>query len=98
MFIVGITTKHKRTGFQFTPENLMKNIDRLGPWSNFALAEIAIFHYFPKVKQDDDSAKEIDLMSKLCHKYEMYWSDWIIMYHYDVGYKGPFNPDYVNEY
>lgn len=88
----------KTTGFQFTPDNLLDNIDKLGPWSSFSLAEEAILHYFPNIKRIKSTVEQINAMSKLCHEFEMYWSDWIIMYQNDVGYKGKFNTGAVNEF
>jgi hypothetical protein len=81
----------------FTPENLLDNIESLGPWSSYALAEIAICHYFPDVRKIKKPVDLIKAMSDLCFIYEMYWSDWIIMYHNDIGYKR-INPRFVNEY
>jgi len=35
----------KMKPFVFTPENLIKNIKKIGPWSAFGLAEEAMFYY-----------------------------------------------------
>lgn len=86
--------------FKFTPKNLLDNIDRLGPWSCFALAEHAILHYFPRMKKIKGTAEQICKMAELSTKYEMCWQDWIILYQLDIGYDAPngFNSDYVNEH
>jgi hypothetical protein len=84
--------------FKFTPENLFDNLDRLGGWSMYALAEEAMFHYFPNLKRIKSPGKQIQRMCEISNEYGMdWWIDWIILYHLDVGYKN-FNSDYVNGY
>jgi hypothetical protein len=82
--------------FVFTPDNLIDNLDRLGPWSTFALAEEAMLHYFPSL-EFKDMVERISRMAAICCKYEMCWQDMVLLYHLDKGYKN-FNPDYVNEH
>lgn len=84
----------------FTSDNLLDNIDKLGPWSSYGLARIALKHYFPEYYDEDgncDVSIEVELCAKLgCE----YWNDVIIKYQTEVGYDAPdgFNPDYVNEF
>lgn len=85
--------------FIFTPENLIENIDRLGPWSSYGLASEALKHYFPKMYDEDgycDIIKEVELLKKLGF---VYWNEVIVKYQTEVGYKAEngFNPDCVNE-
>lgn len=84
--------------FLFTPDNLLENIHRLGPWSCYGLASKALQHYFPESYDEDgycDVAEEAKLLSKLrCN----YWEDVIVKYHKEVGYVNGFDPDRVNEF
>lgn len=88
--------------FVFTPNNLLDNIDKLGPWSQYGLAAEALAHYFPEEYDEDGNCKgdvnrEVELLDQLgCQ----YWVDAVIKYQNEVGYKAPngFNPDAVNEY
>ena len=84
--------------FFFTPENLLENIDKLGPWSAYGLASKALQHYFPDAYDEDcDISEEVKLLDKLeCQ----YWHDVIVKYHNEVGYVAPngFNTDAVNEF
>lgn len=88
------------TAFIFTPENLIENIDKVGAWSSYGLAETALKHYFPEEYDEDDhcpTMKELELVGKLgCNS----WHDVIIKYQKEVGYDAPngFNPKAVNEY
>jgi len=83
-----------------TSDNLIENIDKIGPWSIYGLASIAIKHYFPNEYDADDycsTVREAELCTELgC----MYWQDVVIKYQTEVGYKCPggFNPEYVNAY
>lgn len=84
--------------FVFTPENLLANIHKLGPWSCYGLASDALRHYFPEEYEDEDNQPstlhECSLLEKLgCE----YWQDAVVKYHKEVGYKGAFNPVCVNE-
>lgn len=83
--------------FVFTPENLIDNIDKLGPWSAYSLASEALQHYFPEEYADDawvPVQREVELLRKLgCEL----WRDAIIKYQKEVGYK-ELNHDIVNEY
>lgn len=96
-------TSHKTdvsSRFLFTPENLLDNLERLGPWSAYGLASEALQHYFPDAYDEDgycDTCEEVKLLDKLgCQ----YWQDAIIKYHKEVGYVAPngFDPDAVNEF
>lgn len=85
------------TEFIFTPENLLENLDKLGPWSEYYLASLALQHYFPEeyiLEGNPSTQKELDLVIKLGFQY---WGEVVEKYHKEVGYDGPFNPDYVNE-
>jgi hypothetical protein len=83
---------------KITAENLFENMDRLGPWSLYTLAEEAMFYYFPYLKRIKDPAKQIGRMCEISNEYGIVtWMDWIILYHIDVGYKH-FNDDYVNAF
>ena len=87
----------EKTEFVFTAENLLDNIEKLGGWSAYGLASIALEHYFPSEYNEDGECslqREIELMSDLgCQ----YWCDAIKKYHTEVGYTG-FDPRAVNEY
>ena len=86
--------------FLFTPENLLENIDKLGPWLAYGLASEALQHYFPDDYDEDgycDTAEEVKLLDRLgCQ----YWHDAIVKYQNEVGYVAPsgFDPDAVNEF
>jgi len=86
--------------FFFTPENLLSNLDKLGPWSTYGLAVEALQYYFPDSYDENgycDSMEEVKLLDKLeCQ----YWSDAVVKYQNEVGYVRPngFNPDAVNEF
>ena len=86
--------------FVFTPENLIKNIKKIGPWSAFGLAEEAMFHYFPHIKRMRDTAKQITEMARVSVVVGMCWEDWIVKYQKEVGYDAPggFSIEYVNEF
>lgn len=84
---------------KYTPENVIQNLENIGSWSTFYLAEIALKHYFPEEfdKNGDCSAgKLVMLNSKLgCD----YWQDVIIKYQNEIGYdNSDFIPEYVNEH
>lgn len=86
--------------FVFTPENIIANIDRLGAWSAYGLASVALQHYFPKEYDENgdcSTRREMELAEKLKCKY---WRDVIIKYQTEIGYNAPngFNPEQVNEY
>lgn len=78
--------------FVCTPENIIDNLYKLGAWSAFYLAEIAIKHYHPEVTEISDMVK-----LKCDGKENTYWEDWIEKYQKEIGYKGRFHSDYVNE-
>jgi hypothetical protein len=86
--------------FIFTPENLIENLDKLGPWSAYGLASEALRHYFPESYDEDGNcevSEEANLLEKLgCQ----YWHDVIIKYHKEVGYVAPngFDSRIVNEF
>jgi len=84
--------------FIFTPDNLIDNVHKLGGWSAYGMAEEAINYYYPYIAEIEDVQKRIDkeveaigLLGGNC------WQDVIVKYHREVGYKGEFNPDCVNE-
>jgi hypothetical protein len=86
--------------FVFTPENLIENIKKIGPWSAFGLAEEAMFYYFPHIKRMRDTGKQIAEMARISTLFSMYWKDWIIKYQKEVGYNAPngFDTGCVNEF
>lgn len=81
------------------PENLIENLPNIGGWSTFSLAETAIHHYHPEVKEMT-CPEDITYMAQLkCDgKEDTSWHDWIIKYHKEVGYKNELNPENVNEH
>ena len=83
--------------FIFTPDNLLDNLEKVGAWSIYGLASIAIKHYFPEIYDKDGycpTAKEADCLVKMgfCT-----WDQIVVKYHKEIGYK-EFSPTYVNEY
>lgn len=83
-----------------TPENLIENIEKIGPWSIYGLATYALQHYFPNEYDEDDSCdtqREVQLLYELGFDC---WQDVVIKYQKEVGYNAPygFNPDAVNEF
>lgn len=99
--------KEKNTGiptnFIFTVENLLDNLDKLGPWSMYALASEALSFYYPDLYNDEtgecpEVMEEVELTKKLgCQ----YWDELVIKFHKEIGYKpldGIFSSDYVNVY
>jgi hypothetical protein len=82
----------------FTPNNLIDNLDKLGPWSIYFLASEALKQFFPEVYKNGDLSvqEEAKLMEEMlgCQ----HWDEVVLKYQNEIGYKGPFNPDYVNEY
>lgn len=89
-----------KKGFQFTPKNIIKNIDKIGPWSAYGLAVEAIEHYHPSVKRIKDFQKKLEKQVYFSHKRGFSWHDWIIKYQKEVGYYAPkgFNKSAVNEF
>lgn len=85
--------------FVFTPDNLLDNLHRVGYKSTYGLASIAIAHYYPEIGELEDPIfrinKEVAAIEKLGCKT---WEDVITKYHTEVGYKGPFKTESVNEY
>lgn len=79
----------------FTPKNLIKNINKIGPWSLYGLAEQAIEHYYPEYKRlsRNKPAEGPGIMAKLCDD----WHGIVIRYQKEVGYK-EFRKGYVNEF
>jgi hypothetical protein len=90
---------NSETKFVFTPENLIDNLDKVGPWSMYALASMALEHYFPNEYppciESPSTAREAELLEKMGLKY---WDDLVVKFAKEVGYKEPFNPEYVNEF
>jgi len=84
----------------FTKENLIENLDKVGPWSMLCLAEEAVEHYFPW--DDEYGSREVKETVKLVKQlgYENF-QDLVEKFHTDVGYKpeeGTFNSDCINQY
>lgn len=92
------------TGFLFTPENLIENIEKVGPWSAYGLASSALQYYFPDEYDEDGNCKgEVQREIELCQQLGcFYWHDVIIKFQKEVGYHvtnpNGFHPDGVNEY
>lgn len=84
--------------FQFTPSNLIENIDKLGTWSAYGLASIALEYYFPEEHEEDSisTQKQIELVDRLGCKT---WHDVIVKFQTEIGYEAPngFNPVCVND-
>lgn len=92
-----LATESKEEGFIFTPENLIENIDMLGPWSCYGLASDALRHYFPEEYEDKNisTAREAELLQKING---VSWHDAIIKYHNEVGFTlEELGPVLVNE-
>ena len=86
------------TTFLFTSDNLIENIDKLGAWSAYGLASIALQHYFPDEYDEEDgcsTAREGELLDKIDCKS---WQDAIVKYQTEIGYDAVdgFNPIAVN--
>jgi len=81
----------------FTPDNLIENIDKIGAWSIFSLAETALQHYYPN-EFDEDGECETTRCAELVNEMGLnYWQDVVIKYQNEVGYKcKEFSTDYVN--
>lgn len=86
--------------FIFTTYNLIDNLDKLGPWSSYGLASMALEHYFPGIEE----LEGLELIEAECLCLEImgfeYWDDVIKKYHTEIGYKpenGIFSPKFVNE-
>lgn len=84
---------------KYTPENIIQNLENIGPWSSYYLAEVALKHYFPD-EFDEDEIWEASRMVELADELGCpYWQDLIIKYHEEVGYKSSdLCPEYVNEH
>ena len=86
--------------FQFTPDNIIDNIDKIGPWSAYGLAVTALQHYYPDEYDEDGNCpviRECQLMDELgC----VYWHDLIKKFQYEVGYNAlnGFHTGAVNEH
>jgi hypothetical protein len=80
------TDDHKHFIFQFTPKNLLTNLDKLGPWSAYGLAREALKYYYPSFYDLDghcEISKELELVKSLgCED----WDDVVAKYHKEVGY------------
>lgn len=89
-------------GFLFTPENLLDNLDKLGGWSSYGLACIALAHYFPDLYDDEDGRSGPDVLEE-CKLIDQLgcrtWHDVIVKFQTEVGYDAPhgFNPKFVND-
>lgn len=89
-------------GFLFTPENLLENLEKLGGWSSYGLACIALAHYFPDIYDDEDGRSGPDVLEEIKLIEEIgckTWHDVIIKFQTEVGYDAPngFNPIFVND-
>lgn len=90
--------------FIFTPDNIIENIKRVGPWSAYGLASSALQYYFPDEYDEDGNCigevqREIDLCRSLgC----TYWQDVIIKFEKEIGYNvtnpNGFHSEAINEY
>ena len=85
---------------KFTPENLIENIDKIGPWSIYGLAVEALRHYFPEkyeiIDYDPSVMEELEMVNSLgCEC----WQDLIIKYQKENGYDAldGFDEGFVNE-
>ncbi len=77
-------------------ENIIENIDKIGAWSLYGLAETAINHFYPEYKKlysEDRPAESASIMAKLCDD----WHGIVVKYQKEVGYK-KFRKGYVNEF
>ncbi len=86
--------------FQFTPENIIENIEKVGAWSSYGLAGTALKHYFPD-EYDEEGYCEVERENELLHSLDCnYWHDLIIKFQKEVGYNAHngFSKEYVNEY
>lgn len=83
---------------KITKDNFTKHFDKLGGWSTYFLATVALKHYFPKEYENEDMSVWDEV--KLCDKLGCtYWIDVINKYHSEIGYKkSDFKEGYVNEY
>lgn len=81
---------------KFTPENLLYRVDKIGGWSQWHLAGIALDHFFPKRRAKDNVLADAKLCTRMgCN----YWWEVIIFYHITVGYtKEQMHPYVVNKY
>lgn len=85
---------------KYTPENIIQNLENVGPWSSYYLAEIALQHYFPEECKGEtycEPSRMVELADELgCP----YWQDLIIKYQNEVGYDAPdgFDIEYVNQH
>jgi hypothetical protein len=85
----------------FTTENLLDNLDQLGAWSSFGLAEEAIKYYYPDEFHEENgcpSGRVAELLHEMGFRF---WHEVIQKYHTEVGYKplnGVFNTDAVNKF
>ncbi len=90
--------QNSKESFQFTPENLLENIHKVGGWSIYGLASEALEHYFPDEYKDGtcDSLTESKLLRSMGFST---WDEVVTKYHEEVGYQadGAFNPRAVNE-
>jgi hypothetical protein len=83
----------------FTPDNLIDNLDKLGPWSTYGLASEALKHYFPEVYDNEDNPPSIHQEGHLVEEIGCKsWEDVIRKYHQEVGYTGNFDPGIVNKF
>lgn len=86
--------------FIFTPENLIDNIEKLGPWSAYGLAAEALRYYYPGSYDEDsgcDINEEVRLLRDLgCES----WDDLVVKFQNEVGYIAPngFHCGAVNNY
>ena len=82
---------------EITPENLINNMQQLGPYSRFYLAEVAFKHYYGWYRgmYEIDPVQAINEMSEK----EPDWDKLIERYHQEEGYtEHSLNPDFVNKF
>jgi hypothetical protein len=80
---------------EITTENLLDNLESLGPWSRFGLAEKAFKHYYPWYSGLYEM-NPVSAITAMATKEED-WDKLIERYHKEEGYRF-LSPDYVNEF
>ncbi len=78
---------------KITPENLLSVLEGkeeeifIGGWSRYALAEIALPHYFPDKYNEEESSPTIMVESEMIKEIGCQsWEDIIEKYHKEIGY------------
>lgn len=65
----------------FTPENIVENLDKIGPWSMYYLAEIAFYHFFQDEMEPKDTVERLQFMADKGD-----WPGMVKKYAAEVGY------------